>query len=153
MEYLLYFNTSKNFLPLNNSLSLGSHCTLCFFIMDSEKETSLLQDLVEIKFKPFEISTKDFQKFDNNSLVLTLFCSKELLNLHKKLLELASKYSKISSKYFGENYHPHITLSKTSTNFEKNNNLLNQKIKVNNFILAKKIKGKWEIIQIINSKN
>ncbi len=159
MKYLTYFRLNKELTNLilnqNNIILPGSglHSTLCYFHMESERENYLLEDLSKIKFDLFKIETKEFEDFDNNSLVLKLSKPEELIKLHRNIVLSARKYAnqgfdEIAIKYFYENYNPHLTISKSSSNFDRKSNLL---LGLNDIIsryhLAKKIDGNWRQIQ------
>ena len=159
LKYLIYFQPGKNLenlileqddLILPNS---GLHTTLCIFNMDEEKEEELIEDISKINFNSFEIETLDFDNFDENSLVLKLSCPNELLKLHLQVISLvegcaSQDFSEIKNKYFGENYNPHLTISKSFSNFDKSSNdLIGKKDIVKNFSVAKKVDGVYYKIQ------
>lgn len=131
MKYLAYFRPNKeltNLILNQNHISLpgsGLHSTLCFFYMEQEQEGFLVDELSKIKFNPFEIVTQELDNFDNDSLVLKLSQPNELLELHRNIVLSVGKYAnqgfdEIAKKYFFDNYVPHLTISKSSSNFDKN---------------------------------
>jgi 2'-5' RNA ligase len=121
--------------------------------MNPENEEDLISDLFNIKSNSFRTKTENFDDFDKDSLVLRLFHSNELLNLHNKILDVVKNYadsdfSDIERKYFGNNYNPHLTISKSSSNFDRNSKeLFNQTISVQNYYLSRKKENIWEEIQ------
>jgi hypothetical protein len=70
MKYLTYFRPSEglsNLILRQNHIVLpgsGLHSTLCVFYMGPERENSLVTDLSQIRFNPFEIETLGFDDFD-----------------------------------------------------------------------------------------
>ena len=97
-----------------------------------------------------------FDHFDNDSLVLRLSCSDELLQLHNRIVDIVSNYANITfdtikRKYFGDNYSLHITISKSSSKFDvSSKELICRKDKIAKYFLAKKIDGFWEEMMIKN---
>ena len=130
MEYLAYFRPNGELydLILRQThlvlLSSGLHSTLCFFNMEPEKEKSLITDLSQISFNLFEIEILAFDDFDKDSLVLRLSRSDELLRLHKGIVAVVRKYvniefDAITKQYFEDNYNPHLTISKSYSEFDR----------------------------------
>jgi len=159
MEYLAYFQPDRELSDLilrqNNIVlqSLGLHSTLCFFYMKPEYEYALITDLSKIKFNPFEIKTLGFDNFDEDSLVLRLSRSDELLQLYKKIIGVVRDYTsvefdKITKQYFENNYNPHLTISKSSSKFNIiSKELIGRKNNITRYTLVKKLNGNWKEIQ------
>ncbi len=159
MEYLAYFRPGSELsdLILRQSHIIlpgsGLHCTLCFFYMEPEQERGLVSDLSEIKFNPFEIETQDFDDYDEDSLALTLSRPDELFHLHKEILAVSKKYANpdfeaIAREHFGDEYAPHMTISKSSSGFDKSSKtLIGQKDRIDKYSLAKKVDGSWKEIE------
>lgn len=150
MKYLLYFKPNKKLSDLilkqENIIlpSSGLHCTLAFFYMNQDYENYLIEDLSEIVHPSFEIETEKIFDFDNDSLVLRLLRPAKLFLLHKNIISIVENYAEpefeeISEKYFKENYNPHLTMSKSSSRFNRNlKELLEQKDIIEKFYLARK---------------
>jgi len=159
MKYLTYFRPNEELSDLilrQNHLELpgsGLHSTLCFFYMESEHENKLISDLSQISFNPFEIETLAFDDFDKDSLVLKLSRSKELLQLHKGIVAVVRDYTyeefdAIAKQYFGDNYNPHLTISKSSSGFDRSSKeLIGRKDRIARYTLAKKEDGAWKEMQ------
>lgn len=159
MKYLAYFRPNKDLsrviLKQNNIVLPGSglHCTLCYFYMNPDMENNLVSDLSAIEFSKFEVETKDFDYFDNESLVLKLSRPTELLNLHKNIVSAVEKsaypfFRKISGRYFKDKYNPHITISKSDSGFDRNTkDLFGQKNNISKYYLARKNDTNWEEVQ------
>jgi len=159
MKFLAYFRPNRelsNLILRQNHIvlpSLGLHSTLCFFYMEPRQEGKLVSDLSKIRFNPFEIETKDFDDFNKDSLVLKLSCSDELLQLHKEIVAVARNYANsefdvIARQYFGDNYNPHLTISKSSSGFDRvSKELIGRKDIIARYSLAKKLGGTWKEIQ------
>lgn len=159
MKYLAYFQPNKklsNLISRQNHLILpgsGLHSTLCFFHMEPEHENKLVTDLSQINFNPFEIETLGFDDFDKDSLVLKLSRSNELLQLHKGIVSVVrnyadSEFDAIAKQYFGDNYNPHLTVSKSSAQFDRTSKeLIGQKDRIARYTLAKKLDGNWKEMQ------
>jgi 2'-5' RNA ligase len=159
MKYLAYFRPNKELSDLilrQNCIVVpgsGLHSTLCVFYMKPEREDSLVTNLSQIGFNPFEIETLSFDDFDKDSLVLKLSHPNELLQLHKKIVSVARNYANedfdtIARQYFGDNYNPHLTISKSSSGFDKTSKgLIGRKDKIARYSLAKKVGGCWKEIQ------
>jgi 2'-5' RNA ligase len=156
MKYLAYFRPNEelsNLISRQNHLELpgsGLHSTLCFFHMEPEYESKLVSGLSQMKFNPFEIETLALDDFDKNSLVLKLFRSEELLQLHKGIVAVVRNYADaefdaIAKQYFEDNYNPHLTISKSSSEFDKTSKELIGRIA--RYTLAKKADGIWKEIQ------
>lgn len=159
MKYLVYFRPNgelsdlilrQNYLVLPDS---GLHSTLCIFYMGPEQEEGLVSDLFKIRFNPFEIETQDFDDFDKDSLVLRLSRPDTLLQLHKGIVAVVQNYAdsefdKIAMRYFGNNYNPHLTISKSSSSFDRTSKeLLGRKDIISRYHLAKKLDGTWKEVQ------
>jgi 2'-5' RNA ligase len=159
MKYLAYFRPNEelsNLISRQNHLELpgsGLHSTLCFFHMEPEYESKLVSGLSQMKFNPFEIETLALDDFDKNSLVLKLFRSEELLQLHKGIVAVVRNYADaefdaIAKEYFGDNYNPHLTISKSSSKFDKTSKeLIGRKDRIARYTLAKKADGIWKEMQ------
>ena len=159
MKYLAYFKPNKELSDLilqQENLVLpgaGLHSTILNFYMDPKYEETVISDLLKIDFSEFEIETQEFCDFDNNSLVLRLSCSEELLKLHKEIILSVGDYLDSDSyssieKYCWNNYHPHLTISKSSSNFNRTSNeLINQRDTISRYFLAKKLDTHWEILK------
>lgn len=162
MKYLLYFKPNKKLSDLILKQkdiilpSSGLHCTLALFYMNPEHEDYLIQDLSKIVHPSFEIETKEFSNFDNDSLVLRLLQSTELLLLHKNIVSIVESYAEpefeeISRRYFKENYNPHLTISKSSSRFDRNSKeLFEQKDIIEKFYLSRKKENNWKEIKKFN---
>ncbi len=165
MKYLLYFRpgrelrtliTSQNHVFLPGS---GLHATLCFFYMSSEDEAALISDLLRVEFSPFTVETEDFADFDKDSLVLRLSLPRELLRLHTTLVSLVSTYAteefaELRERYFGECYNPHLTISRSSSGFDRSSRiLLGRRELVSSYSLARKKEGVWEDVGVFYSLN
>ena len=163
MKYLAYFRPNQE---LSNLImqqkhiilpSLGLHSTVCFFQMEPEHESSLATGMSELKFSPFQIETQRFDDFDSGALVLRLSKSEELSRLHKGIVEVVSKYAtpdfkNIAEQYFGDNYHPHFTISESSSCFDRNSTqLFGLGDVIKEYHLAKKVEGKWKDIKDFHS--
>jgi 2'-5' RNA ligase len=163
MKYLASFRPNKELSDLilrQNQLVLpssGLHSTLCVFFMEPEHENKLVADLSQIYFNPFEFETLGFDDFDKDSLVLKLARSHELLQLHKRIVSVArnyadSEFNAIAKQYFGDNYTPHLTISKSSSQFDRTSKeLVGQKDRITRYTLAKKVDGSWKEIQDFHS--
>ncbi len=159
MKYLAYFRPNKELSDLilrQNHIVLpgsGLHSTLCVFYMEPEQENNLVTDLSQIRFNPFEIGTLGFDDFDKDSLVLKLSRSDELLQLHKNVVSVARNYASedfdaIARQYFGDNYNPHLTISKSSSGFDRTSKeLIGREDIIVRYSLAKKEDGLWKEIQ------
>lgn len=159
MKYLVYSRPNKELSDLisrQNHLKLpgsGLHSTLCFFNMEPEHEDNLVFGLSRIMFNPFQFKTLDLDDFDKDSLVLKLSRSEELLRLHRKIVTVAENYADVKFKtiakqYFGDNYNPHLTISKSSSGFDRNTKeLSDRRDDIKKYTLAKKVDGIWEEIQ------
>lgn len=107
--------------------------------------------------KPRKIETQKFDDFDSGAMVLKLSKSEELSRLHNGIVEDVGKYAtpdfqKIAEQYFGDNYHPHFTISESSSPFDGNStNLSGVSDHIKEYHLAKKVEGKWEDIRVFNS--
>ncbi len=150
IKYLLYFEPSpelQNLIQKEENIHLptsGLHTTLCVWNMNTGKEQNLIEDMSSIALPPFNVKTTEYDNFDNDSLVLKLSKPKELQNLHTKIIQIVEKYTdeefkKIYLPYFGERYNPHLTISKSSSNFSFPKELLDQEYLVQTFCLAKKL--------------
>ena len=163
MKYLAYFRPNRelsdlilrqNFIVLPGS---GLHSTLSVFYMEPEQESRLITDFSQINFNPFEIETIGFDDFDKDSLVLKLSRSDELLQLHRGIVAVVRNYANaefdaIAKQYLGDNYNPHLTISKSSSGFDKTlKGLIGRKDTIARYSLAKKVDGSWEEIQDFNS--
>ncbi|MFH1589828.1 MAG: 2'-5' RNA ligase family protein [archaeon] len=161
MDYVACFRPNKELLNLilkqDNIVSstLGFHATLCFFHMDSEQEKNLICDLSKIKITPFKTKTQSFEYFHNNILVLTLSRPDELFQLHKNIVQVVRNYAssdfdEMEKQFSGDNYKPHITISRSTLNFNKTNELLNQESFISEYYLFKKVDGVWKEIKSFN---
>jgi len=163
MKYLVYSRPSKelNRLILDQSgvtvSSLGLHSTICLFHMDQVYEGRLISELSKVKFEQFEIETLCYDEFDKDSLVLRLSSPKELLRLHRGLVCVLKghedqRFCDVEKRYFGENYKPHITISKSSFGFDKSSmELLGKKFTVSRYSLARKVEDTWEELRTFYS--
>jgi len=159
MKYLAYFRPNEELSDLilrqkNIVLpSSGLHSTLCVFYTEHKHENMLINDLSQINFNSFEIETLAFDNFDKNYLVLKLSRSEELLQLHKGIVSVVRNYvdtdfDVIAKQYFGDNYNPHLTISKSSSGFDRiSKELIGRKDRITTYTLAKKINGIWKEIQ------
>ncbi|PIN73751.1 hypothetical protein COV20_06040 [Candidatus Woesearchaeota archaeon CG10_big_fil_rev_8_21_14_0_10_45_16] len=159
MKYLAYFQPNKELSDLisrQNHLVLpgsGLHSTLCFFYMEPGHENKLVMDLSQINFNPFEFETLGFDDFDKDSLVLKLSRSDELLQLHSGIVSVVKNYADsefdaIAKQYFGDNYNPHLTISKSSSQFDRTSKeLIGRKNRIAKYTLAKKVDGNWKEMQ------
>ena len=164
MKYLIYFRPNKELSDLiirQKCIILpesGLHSTLCFFYMEPEQEGSLISDLHTIKFSPIEIKTQDFSDFDKDSLVLKLNRPNELLQLHKNIILAVRNYanlgfSEIAEQYFGNKYNPHLTISKSSSGFDRNLiELIGQRDLISRYYLSKKNIDNWKEIHTFYSR-
>lgn len=164
MKYLAYFQPNKELSDLilgQNHVVLpgsGLHSTLCLFYMEPEQENGLISNLSKIKFDPFEIETQEFDDFDKDSLVLKLSRPDELLRLHKNIVLAVGNYAnsgfdEIAKQYFGNNYNPHLTISKSSSDFDRSSReLFCRRDFISRYHLAKKIDGNWKEIQTFYSR-
>jgi len=164
MKYLASFKPSKelsNLILKQKNIVLpgsGLHTSICFFPLDSLDEHKLISDLSRVKFRPFEIETLEFDDFDKDSLVLKLSCPQELANLHERVLSIVAKYSDLSfeasiQNYCGERYSPHLTISESSSNFDRISKvLIGHKFEVSEYFLSKKTDATWKNIQTFYSK-
>jgi 2'-5' RNA ligase len=162
MNYITYFIPNKR---LSDAIlkqdqislsSLGLHSTLCDFYLEQEQEENLVSDLCKINFNLFEIKTTYFDNFDGGCLVLRLFHSNELLQLHKNICSVIQKYNNASfsevAEHIGDNYAPHLTISKSSSTFDRSSKeLIDKNDLVSKYVLAKKFKGHWKEIQTFYS--
>ncbi len=163
MKYLAYFRPNERLHDLilkQDKIilpSMGLHSTVCFFQMEPEHESSLVADLSALEFHPFKIETQRFDDFDSGALVLRLSKSEELSRLHKGIVEAVGKYAapdfqKIAEQYFGDNYHPHFTISESSSRFDRSSTvLLGVSDEIKGYHLAKKVEGKWKGIKAFYS--
>jgi len=94
-----------------------------------------------------------FVDFDKNSFALRLSYPDELSKLHKEIAAVARKYAQTTSTnaeetYFRENYRPHITISESSSQFDRNSQvLIGRNFIVPEYFLAGKYAGNWEHVQ------
>ncbi len=118
----------------------------------------MVDDLLKIKFSPFEIEMQEFDDFDKDSLVLKLSRPGELLQLHRNIIQCVGKYAnqgfdEIVKQYFGDDYNPHLTISESSSNFDRNSTkLFGQRNIISKYHLTKKIDGNWKEIQTFYSR-
>ncbi len=159
MKYLVYFRPNRELSDLilrQKNIALpgsGLHSTLCVFYMKPEQENVLIADLSKIKFNPFEIETLGFDDFDKDYLMLRLSRSDELLQLHKKIVGIVRNYTDeefdaIARQYFGDNYNPHLTISKSSSRLDiTSKELIRRKDIIARYSLAKKLDGNWKEMQ------
>lgn len=164
MKYLAYFRPNRELSDLilrqNHLVLPGSslHSTLCVFYMEPEHETSLVSDLSQLSFNPFEIETLAFDDFDKDSLVLKLSRSNELLQLHRGIVAIVGDYvdaefDAIAKQFFGDNYNPHFTISKSSSGFDRTSKeLIGRNDRISRYSLAKKVDGSWKEIQDFYSR-
>lgn len=164
MKYLIYFRPNKELTDLilsQNHIVLpgsGLHSTLCSFYMEPEQEYYLVDNLSKIKFNQFKIETQEFDNFDRNSLVLKLSRPDELLQLHKNIFLCVKTYAnqefdKMTKQYFWDNYNPHLTISESSSNFDRNSTrLFGRSDIILRYHLAKKIEENWKEIQTFYSR-
>lgn len=164
MEYFTYFRPNEELSDLilsQNHIVIpdsGFYSTLCFFHMETEYESGLISALSKIKFNSFEIETKEFDDFDEDSLVLKLSRPNELLQLHKEIVLAVESYTdsgfdEITKQYFWDNYNPHITISESSSDFDRTSNaLFGQRNMISRYHLAKKGYGDWKEIQTFYSR-
>ncbi|MEK6905057.1 MAG: 2'-5' RNA ligase family protein [Nanoarchaeota archaeon] len=162
MRYIVSFSPNKELSDLilrQNQIVLpgsGLHSTLCVFNIEPELESGLVSDLSKVRFDSFEIETLGFEDFDNDSLVLKLSRPDALLQLHNKVISAVENYvnpdfDEIAKKYYGNNYNPHLTISKSSSGFNRTSKeLIGQKDLISSYRLAKK-EGNWKDIQIFYS--
>jgi hypothetical protein len=126
--------------------------------MEPEHEEKLISDLSRGGFNPFEIETLAFEDFDEDSLVLKLSRSEELLQLHKRIVALVRNYADvefdtISKQYFGDKYNPHLTISKSSSKFDRTSKeLIGKKDRITRYTLARKVNGTWKEMQDFYSR-
>ena len=163
MKYLAYFQPNKELSDLisrQKNLVLpgsGLHSALCFFHMEPEYENKLVTDLSQIKFNTFEFETLGFDNFDKDSLVLKLSRSNELLQLHNGIVSVVKNYANsefdaIAKQHFGDNYNPHLTISKSSSQFDRTSKeLIGQKDRISRYTLAKKVDENWKKIKYFYS--
>ena len=159
MKYVAYFRPAKELteaILIQNHVrisAIGLHSTLYFFQMNPNQEEALIEDLLGIKFSPFELKTLGFVDFDKNSFALRLSYPDELSKLHKEIDAVARKYAQPTStnaeeSYFRENYRPHITISESSSQFDRNSQvLIGRNFIVPEYFLAGKYAGNWEHVQ------
>ncbi len=163
MKYLAYFQPNKELSDLilrqTHLIRPSSrlHSTLCVFYMEPSQENNLVTDLSQISFNHFEIKTLGFDDFDKDSLVLKLSRPNELLQLHKKIVAVARNYANpefdgIAKQYFGDNYNPHLTISRSSSEFDRaSKELIGRKDTIARYSLAKKVNENWKEIQDFHS--
>jgi 2'-5' RNA ligase len=164
LKYLFYFHPNENLRSLILEQehiilpSSGLHSTLCVFNMGVENEDELIYDVSQIDFTPFEIETLNFDDFDGDSLVLKLSRSEELFKLHKDILNVARIYSNerfhmIARQYFEDKYNPHLTISKSSSDFDRTSrSLIGKRDIVTGYSLARKVDGVYEKIHEFHSR-
>jgi len=149
MKYLAYFLPSEelsskiNKYKRTETSTIGIHTTLYLFHADEKEERKIIKDLEKIRFKNFDVITTSLDNFGEDITVLRLSKPKELQILHEGIIRTCNPYSfGEQSPYFGENYNPHISLSKNSnrenTIFE---DLLGISYSLHSFNLAKKSEG------------
>jgi len=79
--------------------------------------------------------------------------SDELLRLHKEIVAVVRNYAdagfdEIARQYFGDKYNPHLTISKSTSEFDRNSNgLIGRKDKIAKYTLAKKGDRSWREIK------
>jgi len=57
-------------------------------------------------------------------------------------------FNEISEKYYGENYAPHLTIADSSSDFDKDCDVLSSQIGfISQYFLSKKIKNDWRKIE------
>ncbi len=160
MKYLAYFQPSPELATLIQTQdciiipSSGLHTTLCTFHMEQNQESILISNLSKIPLSAFEVETQTIALFDKESLVLKLTRPPELYQLHQDITEIVRthatpEFNQRYQTYFGPKYNPHITISKSYTDFNTSTPLLSgHTFRVENFYLAKKVEEKW--IEISN---
>ena len=162
MEYMAYFRPNRKLSDLileqdQIILShLGLHTTLCNFYSESEQEENLVSDLSEINFNSFEIETMCFDEFDGGCLVLRLSRSNKLLQLHKNICSVIQEYDNAHfseiPEHIRDNYTPHLTISKSSSTFDRTSEeLVDRKDFISEYILAKKLGNNWKEIKTFYS--
>jgi len=110
------------FLPINDS-NASPHLTVLGQINDVNNQgfKKLLETVNKADFanKPIHASLAETDYFGKNNEfeVVRLNSNKELQELHKSLLKITedSGYEIMQPQYSGENYNPHISLSKNFT--------------------------------------
>ncbi|MAH07640.1 hypothetical protein CMI38_05330 [Candidatus Pacearchaeota archaeon] len=154
MKYLIYFNSSRELSDLIAGHSfdvipgIGLHSTLCYFVGDNANERSLIEDLDGINFQGFNVKTGSLDTFDDN-LVLRLLKTDELSLLHNEIYSVVRRHvvgdgCGVLDEYFGENYNPHITLSRSSSELDRGVGDLNGvEFSVSNYVLARKYQENW----------
>jgi hypothetical protein len=84
--------------------------------------------------------------------VLKLSRSDKLLQLHNQIVGVAISYADVKFDAFGDNYNPHLTISKSSSEFDRTSKrLIGRKDKITRYSLAKKVDGNWKEIQDFSS--
>ena len=138
--------------------SSGLHSTLCVFYMDEENELALIEDLSHLDFKAFRTRSEGFDDFDKGSLVLRLSSPDDLVKLHGDIVSIVlhyvsseSQFEETVRRYYLDNYNPHLTISESSSNFNREKVLIGKEIFVSEYILAKKGGGNWEKVRSFNS--
>lgn len=163
-KYLIYFIPShevldsiKNFAGIKIPGS-GLHCTICVFTMSPKKEEALLLQLSNTQFSPFEITTQNIDKFDNNSIVLRFSRPEELLNLHNSVLAVVEEYAdqefqKIANEYYGKNYCPHLTFSDNIAGINNKQVFAEIESTISEIYLSSKVNDQWEVIKVFEAQN
>ncbi len=166
MKYLTYFRPNEEFSDLilkqDQIVVPGSdlHSTISVFYMSEDNESDLIKELSRINFNSFCVQTEKFDDFDDDSLVLRLSKPNELSDLHRIVVSIVqnyvsdtSKFNKMIKQYGLDKYNPHLTISKSSSNFNrKNNHLFGRKMQISEYFLAKKDDGVWQEVHTFASK-
>ncbi len=128
MRCLVYLKPSEDlqrvisaYFDPSNFPKSGLHCTLWGFNIIRAEQDSLIMALSQIQANEFTLTTKDYQLFDNNSLVLRLSKTRRLQALHQAVVETSRKFDKspdlfdeMVSRYGLEKYSPHISMGRAN---------------------------------------
>jgi len=103
--FYLHYNIKKP--------ALGMHCTLLRFYSDSNENILLTEfNKLTASLNQVKANLDEPAIFANNNIVLKLYKSNELKDLHNKCIDVFFKYKlpDREAKYIEDDYNPHLTL-------------------------------------------
>jgi 2'-5' RNA ligase len=81
-------------LNVKNPPKSGIHCTLCNFNINRTTQDFLSRHLSTIDFQNFVLRFGEYDRFDNNSLVVRLEPCNEIFDLHRNIANISREYDK-----------------------------------------------------------